>query len=1463
MPDPEPTAKIKKPKRSWFRRLLRWVGVLLLLLAIFHRPLFHFTVRFALRMAAARSHVTLDLRTSGTIFTNLTVAGVHARPDGKGVTPIRAIDIERVRLDYSIPALIKEGIGEFLSSYEVHQATLEFEAQPSKTKEERKEKVEIAKLLNDILGQPAAYSDRVLINHFSIVVHAPESLTEVRDVELFLDPEKPGYFRIARLAAPGVPLWENLAATTSYVNRNLFIRELRLGPELAFQEINFDASRRAENKGSMTLKAQAFGGQAIISLAGEQLAKKGENLERGYATTLTVDISDVAIDRAAAYFRAPAPPAGKLANFSLLFTGEPEKPRTWNGHLNTRVETISAGAAKIDVVRVASEFSEGWANISAVDLAAGGNTVSLSSKIRLPETVNDFRKTDVDATLKIAAADLPALTGPSPQPITGAVNGGGTVSMRGGLLTAALDVNAEQIAGRDLNVEAGKLEVRLTKRLDPAPPSALHALDGTVSGEFSGLRFQTFKGGSVRLNVESLNDLIDLQASLDAAENQVALKTRVRLPQGEHAALLARSDVDADWQITAPNLPVLTGMLPDPISGSVNGSGKASMRAGVLTANGSVAAEKLANKDLGVAAGKIAFDVTRQIDPPPPSMFDGLAGKVSADLSALRFQTFTADLIRLDGETLNRAVKLSALELRSGENFITAAGTAELPRDPKNFAQMPVDAQFQIRVPQLGAFGVVVNRETLGGRLEGDGTLKMVEGGLAGGIKLDGADFTLGGFKAQRLAVKVDVANNEAVIDQFALQIDPANQIAITGKSGVAQPFAYEAGLAIDFKSLSALQPLLDALGQKKAIAGVFGAQWSGRGQVQPQAHSGELKVELSKAKFGDLDLREIRFAGLYTPEYAESQPFRFVTGKTSLEGVIEFRERKLRLRDLNLSQAGTQVLSGYALLPFSPGNAAERIPMNERLAVNISTTKLDIDQLLASFGQTSPAAGTITANLLAGGTLLNPFAHLKVVGERLQGKAAKQFDPAALTLDLHYSEKDLTLAATVKQPQIQPLTIKGRAPLDLEATIQNKKLDPNLPLEFVAQLPTSSLAFIPKVVPAVRRIDGTAGLDVRVGGTVGKPVFSGGAAVELKNARLVNENVPVVGAFRAKLAFAENTLNFQTFEGEVGGGTFKLGGNIGLANPKDPIFALRLQSDEVLVKRDDAITIRADTDVKLDGPLTAAAVSGTLYIVHSRFFKEIDILPIALPGKPKPVPKSAQTGPTTVSFPEAPLRDWKFDLAIKTREDDPFLIRGNLANGAATVNLRLGGTGLAPYLEGTVNIRQFLATLPFSKLAITSGFLAFTKDLPFQPTMELQAESTVRNYLVHAFIYGKATDPQVTLNSEPPLPHADIVSLLATGTTTAELGGSANALASRAAVLAIKQLYQKIVKSKTPPAQQNADTGSIMDRFDFEVGAVDNRTGGQEATARFELNKQIYLLGEVGVDGNFTGSLKYLIRFR
>ena len=171
--------------------------------------------------------------------------------------------------------------------------------------------------------------------------------------------------------------------------------------------------------------------------------------------------------------------------------------------------------------------------------------------------------------------------------------------------------------------------------------------------------------------------------------------------------------------------------------------------------------------------------------------------------------------------------------------------------------------------------------------------------------------------------------------------------------------------------------------------------------------------------------------------------------------------------------------------------------------------------------------------------------------------------------------------------------------------------------------------------------------------------------------------------------------------------------------------------------------------------------MTGNAALTNSQFLKNIDLIPIGLPGRPAPQPLSERP---EISFPKPPLRDWKFDVAIKTK--DPFLIRGNLANGGAVGELHLTGTGLHPGLEGTVRLENVEATLPFSRLEVSYGFLYFDPSDSFNPRIELHGTSVIRDYIVHVYVYGSSLEPEAVFTSEPPLPQEEIISLLATGTT-------------------------------------------------------------------------------------------------
>src|SRR5690606_12583767 len=114
---------------------------------------------------------------------------------------------------------------------------------------------------------------------------------------------------------------------------------------------------------------------------------------------------------------------------------------------------------------------------------------------------------------------------------------------------------------------------------------------------------------------------------------------------------------------------------------------------------------------------------------------------------------------------------------------------------------------------------------------------------------------------------------------------------------------------------------------------------------------------------------------------------------------------------------------------------------------------------------------------------------------------------------------------------------------------------------------------------------------------------------------------------------------------GDVAGGPFELSGDVGLKEWSAPQLNLRLKSTGTLLVRNDTLTVRTDTNLKIAGPLQTAEVKGKVTLRKSRFYRDVEILPVGLPGKPVPVPVETTT---EVSIDVPPVRDWKFDIAVK-----------------------------------------------------------------------------------------------------------------------------------------------------------------------------------------------------------------------
>ena len=647
---------------------------------------------------------------------------------------------------------------------------------------------------------------------------------------------------------------------------------------------------------------------------------------------------------------------------------------------------------------------------------------------------------------------------------------------------------------------------------------------------------------------------------------------------------------------------------------------------------------------------------------------------------------------------------------------------------------------------------------------------------------------------------------------------------------------------------------------------------------VAPWKNSGNLKLVLEKARYGNLQGLQANIDASYSPDGLDVPIIFFATSNMDFNAIARTKGDTLEIDKIQLNQAvarqpqragrtrapaegaasqqRTNYAYGYVSIPFvwrNLGTKSALIPSSGKVSVIMQSENLDLKRLAHDLGIPSTISGVVNAKLNGDGTIGDLKTRLDVQVRDLRNELWPKMEPATFELSVQTAQNRLTASGKLQQPRIQPLELTASMPFDVPKIVQARGFPDDTPITAKARLPRSSVNFVRQFVPDLQQLDGDLGLDVDVNGTFGHPVLSGAGDMTVNVARFTNATLPALRGFNVRFSFKDNVLTLDRFGGDLAGGPFTMSGRVTFVKLTDPILDLQMRAQSVLVARNDTLTARADGDVRVTGPLAAATVSGSVALTNSRFLKNIDLIPIGLPGRPAPQPPTER--PEFFSLPGPPFRDWKFDVAIKTK--DPVLIRGNLATGEATTDLKLTGTGLKPGLQGMVHMEDVEATLPFSRLDVSQGSLTFNPKDSTNPTIDLRGTSVIRDYTVRVYVYGTLLSPQAIFTSEPPLPQEEIISLIATGTTRRELS-TGNVLAGRAAMLLVQQLYRKVVKKGEP-----TDSNTVFNKLDLDLGTVDPRTGQQQATVRFKITDQLVLTGDVGVRGDFRGKLKYLIRFR
>ena len=286
-------------------------------------------------------------------------------------------------------------------------------------------------------------------------------------------------------------------------------------------------------------------------------------------------------------------------------------------------------------------------------------------------------------------------------------------------------------------------------------------------------------------------------------------------------------------------------------------------------------------------------------------------------------------------------------------------------------------------------------------------------------------------------------------------------------------------------------------------------------------------------------------------------------------------------------------------------------------------------------------------------------------------------------------------------------------------------------------------------------RSRGTAALKAQVSGTLDKPVFSGSASIS--EGRLRYMPVPhALEAINGRITFDAGGVRIDDVSARLGEGRRAL---------RRPNWPERLRTRRHHARPPAASRCGCaipegfvsviDADLTLQGTLQALVLNGTVKVHNALWTRRIETTPDLF--------NLGGSGATAAVAPAAQTFPLRLNLDIDA--PNALRIQNNIANLVASADLKLQGTYDQPRLFGHAEVERGDLVFEGNRYTITRGGIDFFNPSRIEPVFDIEAETRVRlpgtTYLVTVGFNGTTSRFSLPLNSDPPLPESDIISLL------------------------------------------------------------------------------------------------------
>ena len=672
----------------------------------------------------------------------------------------------------------------------------------------------------------------------------------------------------------------------------------------------------------------------------------------------------------------------------------------------------------------------------------------------------------------------------------------------------------------------------------------------------------------------------------------------------------------------------------------------------------------------------------------------------------------------------------------------------------------------------------------------------------------------------------------------------------------------YEATATLDAFKPERLAPWAAAAGVTLPTGMTASLTWRGDGAFAASPHRGSFELPSFEWLRKDQAPLQVRTNGSYAwPESVILTELVATTAGQTIRAEATLADRLLKIPRLEWLDGETRLVGGRAEVPVPENPADLKEFLRQELPLNLflESEWIDAARLAAWLpdGKSPLAGGSGRVNLVVTGTPAAPKLSLDAALKGLRLPDRPDLPLTDATFALKGADGDLALSGEVRPASYSPLTLNARMPFKPGEWADNPGRVLEEKLEARANIPRLDLATFRSLVPDADQLGGSVEGFATVSGTIGKPELGGELRLSGGSFSRKNSPAPPITNASLLLRLAGQQVLLESLAFESSGGRLDARGSANIADPAKPTFDLTARATALPLKRDESMIVRADADLALRGDLQQATISGSVDLVDSLFYRDFEILPVRVPFTAPARPRLPAIDPEekAADLP-APFADWALDVRLRTR--DPLLIRGNLAKGSAIADIRFGGTlgKIAP--EGGAVLRDITARLPFSTLKVHNGKVNFTPAGGLNPELDIRGSSNIGRYDVNVFFYGPVNAPKTALTSDPPLPESEIMTLLATGTTSDGLEDG------QAATMKAAQLFiEEWRRGRLPFGEQLSKALVLLNNVDVRVGEDDPLTGKRLNSATIEVTDRIFVSGSVDKESNTRVLGAFVLRFK